>query len=378
METPAFNISTPLSITGRTIPIRSSTVQLRSTTFLSRRSFRLHPFVSQSYSAPYTRPSPSRKPIAMSLSKVVIAGGTGFIGTQLSKALLSQSSSVTILTRKPPTSSKISANYQSWSAKANESEDLSEWEQALMDADLVVNLCGHPVVSRWTPEGKDLIVNSRVETTEALVNAIKKIPSERRPKCFIGSSAVGYYGVSQDAKFDETSAPAKGDYLSDVCVKWEKATTDGLAGVEGVRTAIVRIGVVMGVGGGALERMLPAFKLFVGGPVGTGQQWVPWVHIDDLVRVFIQVGEDGSKTGAFNATAPTPVTMGELANALGKALGRPSLFPVPGFVLKLAFGEGADVVLQGQQVIPKRLTESGFEFTYADIDSAMKAVADVA
>lgn len=317
----------------------------------------------------------------MTLSNVVIAGGTGFIGSNLARSLHRSGTSVTILTRTPSaTPPHPGISVQSWDPTSPvSSPDLSPWERTLISADLVVNVCGDPVVSRWTADNRQRLISSRTGPTSALVSAIKRIPAETRPKCLVNASAVGYYGTSTDAVFDETSAaPAADDFLSDLCVAWEKAATEAIPEIPGVRVVIVRIGVVLGVGGGAMARMLPAYQFFAGGPIGSGEQWVSWVHIDDLVRVITAAGEREGMSGVYNGTAPRAVRMREMAQALADALGRPNLFPVPGFVLKAAFGEGASVVLEGQHVKPKRLLEEGFEFKYADIASAMRAVAEAA
>lgn len=315
----------------------------------------------------------------MSLQNVVIAGGTGFIGSRLTSALLAQGASVTVLTRSAAAGASLppGATPRVWAPDklAAVGDDWLGWEQALAGADLVVNLAGTPVVARWDPAGRAAIVQSRVASTRALVAAVAALPPERRPRCLVSASAVGYYGVSATAEFDEDCAPPDCDFLADVCKQWESAAAEGLRAVPETRLVVVRIGVVMGVGGGALARMLPAFQFFVGGPVGSGQQWVSWVHIDDLVRVFIRAGEDESMRGVYNGTAPVPVTMARLSEALAGALKRPNLFPVPEFVLKVAFGEAASVVLDGQRVLPKRLMDHGFQYEYPDVESAMKAVA---
>ena len=306
----------------------------------------------------------------MALSNVVISGGTGFVGTRITQLLRAAGTNVKVLTRSNQSSLPTGAEPTQW-APSNPSD--TEWYSALANADLVINLAGHPVVCRWDDKSRDAIISSRVDSTAAIVRAIESLPPEQRPKCLASASAIGFYGTSETADFDEASTPGQG-FLVDVCKKWE-AAADTLT-VPETRVVKIRIGVVMGVGGGALGRMLPAFQFFVGGPVGTGQQWVPWVHIDDLANIFIKAGEDSTMNGVYNGTAPNPVTMSQLAESLGSALGRPSLFPVPGFVLKGLYGDGASVVLEGARVLPNRLLGQGFDFSYPRIDDCMKAVAD--
>lgn len=313
----------------------------------------------------------------MTLGKVVVAGGTGFVGSRLVRALVAKGADVTVLTRSQSSARHLPAKVTArvWTPDQETAVgDMSHgWEGVLEGTDLVVNLCGVPVVTRWTDTGKREIKESRVKTNSTLADAIVKMSPGNRPKCFVSASGVGYYGVSDDAIFTEESKPAKNDFLAEVSVAWEEAAKP--IADTGVRVAIMRFGVVLGVGGGALARMLPAFKMFVGGPVGSGNQWVSWIHIDDLVNMIIRCGEDTSISGAYNATAPRPVTMGELSASLARSLNRPNLFPVPDFVLKTVLGESASVVLSGQQVLPKRWEKKNFEFAYPDIDSAMTAVA---
>lgn len=306
----------------------------------------------------------------MTLQKVVIAGGTGFVGTQLTNTLLSTDTSVTILTRSAATSIPPGAQRLIWDPASPRLPSISA---ALANADLVVNLAGHPVISRWSDEGKQLITSSRINATSALVDAIIALDPQERPKAMASASAVGFYGPSLDATFDETSAPAD-DFLADLCVKWEDAARSRASQMPETRLSIVRIGIVMGKGGGALANMMPFFNIFLGGPVGSGDQIVSWVHIDDLVKLFIRAGEQPEMSGVYNGTAPNPVSMKSLSDALGAAMKRPSLFPVPPFVLKLAFGEGANVLLQGQRVLPNRAMRDGFEFQYPNIEDALKAV----
>lgn len=353
------------------IPPRARPRSLSPSAFTPRRAILPH--------APAPRPSPRRyAPPAMSLSRVVIAGGTGFVGSHLVRHLQAQGTSVTVLTRSrssaaslPPDTDVVVWAPDKLSAVG---DDWVGWQTALHGADLVVNLCGTPVVSRWSAAGKRAILESRVKATSALAEAIRDMREEKRPKCLASASAVGYYGTSLAAEFDEAAKPAVDDFLADVCVKWEEAAQRPLEGVAGTRVVIVRTGIVMGVGGGAMASMLPPFKAFVGGRVASGEQWMSWVHIDDLVRIFVEAGENEAMEGAYNGTAPRPVTMSEFSQTLADSLNRPNLFPVPAFVLKIMFGEGAKVVVDGQRVLPKRLLEGGFQFRHENVKSAMEAV----
>lgn len=307
---------------------------------------------------------------AMSLSKVVIAGGTGFIGTYLTKALLKTGAAVTILTRQNSPKLPSGATFVQWNPTTS-SDSPSSWQSTLANADLVVNLSGNSILSRWDAAGRDRIIQSRIKPTAALVSAIRSLPPEQRPACFVNTSAIGYYGESDSQVFDENS-PAAADFLADLCVQWENTAQ---IDVPETRLVIIRTGVVLGAGGGAMASMVPIFKLFLGGPLGTGRQWVSWVHVDDLAAAFVLAGQKKDMAGTYNGVAPNPVRMSELCSAVGRALGRPSLFPVPEFVVKAALGGASSVLLEGGRVSSKRLVDAGFQFQYPDIDSATNAIA---
>lgn len=314
----------------------------------------------------------------MALGRCVVAGGTGFVGTRLVRALVERGADVTVLTRYRAAAGHLPTGVtaQVWAPDklAAVGDDWVGWQDALAGADLVVNLCGAPVAARWTAAGKKGIVESRIGATRALAEAIEALEPARRPRCVVSASAVGYYGVSEDAEFEEDAAPAKNDFLADVSVAWEAAAAP--VADAGVRLAVLRLGVVVGVGGGALARMLPFYKAFLGGPIGSGTQWLSWVHIDDVVGMVLAAAEDEAVSGVYNATAPAPVTMAEFSASLARALGRPNLLPVPGLALKIALGEASSIVLQGQRVLPARWQREGkYTFKYPDVDSAMDAVA---
>jgi hypothetical protein len=244
------------------------------------------------------------------------------------------------------------------------------WQAEVSGCDGVVNLAGAPISERWTPSHKKAIYESRKIGTEKLVEAIAQ--AEAKPSVLVSASAIGFYGTSETATFDETSASPGDDFLAQVCQAWEAAARQ-VESVDHVRLVIPRIGIVLGHGG-ALERMLTPFRLFAGGPIGSGRQWFSWIYIDDLVSIIVQALTDASWQGVYNATAPQPVPMAEACQALGHALNRPSWLPVPDFIIEALLGDGAIVVLEGQRVLPKRLQEQGFTYQQPTIEGAMKAV----
>jgi uncharacterized protein (TIGR01777 family) len=285
--------------------------------------------------------------------KVLLTGATGFVGTHLTRELESAGHTVLSVSR------RADARY-TWS-----DESLM---RGVREADAVVHLAGENLFGkRWNAKQKQLLWSSRFDATKKLATLV----AARKPACFVSASAVGYYGANPEGVQQEGS-PRGRDFLADLCADWESAA--GIAAEAGVRTAIVRIGVVLGQGGGALSKMLPPFKLGVGGPLGNGKQWVSWVHVDDLTSLIVFLLENPKASGLFNATAPQPVTMNELASALGRALHRPAIFRVPAPMLKLALGEVADIMLTGQRVEPRRAREAGFKFRFADIDSALRDI----
>jgi uncharacterized protein len=292
--------------------------------------------------------------------KVAIAGGTGFVGSAVVAKLRSLNHSVVVLTRDPQAAkTKLGSD-------GIEFAPYSELDSALSVCDGVINLAGEPIAeSRWTPAVKQAILDSRIKTTEAIVAAINQ--ANPKPRILVNASALGFYGTSETTTFDETSS-AGNDFLAEVCQAWETA-----AQAVTVRLVTLRIGIVLG-DGGALGKMLPPFRMFAGGPIGTGKQWFSWIHIDDLVNLIVAGLTDEQMQGTYNATAPNPVRMTDVCDAVGKALKRPSWLPVPAFALDLLLGDGAKVVLEGQQVLPKRLVEQGFEYQYKEIGQAIAAI----
>jgi uncharacterized protein (TIGR01777 family) len=302
--------------------------------------------------------------------KIAITGSTGFVGSQLVKKLIAQGHSLLLLVRNPAkirgllTAEQL-AQVEIVPYQATESGD---WQAKIPGCEAVINLAGSPIAERWTPEYKQTILKTRQLGTQRLVEAIAA--SSSRPKVFINASAIGFYGASETATFDEQS-PAGQDFLANVCQQWEGAAQKVTE--LGVRLVILRLGIVLG-NGGALAKMIPPFKLFAGGPLGTGRQWFSWIDRDDLVALILFALEQESMQGTFNATAPQPVRMTELCHVLGELLHRPSWLPVPDFALELLLGEAAKVVLEGQQVLPKATQNAGFNFVYPEIHTSLRKI----
>ncbi|MFM7881327.1 MAG: TIGR01777 family oxidoreductase, partial [Microcystis panniformis] len=243
-----------------------------------------------------------------------------------------------------------------------------DWQKEISGCDAVVNLAGEPISERWTSEAKQAIVASRQIGTEKIVEAIAL--AAQKPKVLINSSAIGYYGTSETASFDENSPPG-GDFLADVCKKWETAAQK--VKDYGTRLVILRTGIVLG-NGGALGKMIPPFKLFAGGPIGSGRQWFSWIHRDDLINLIIYCLDRPEISGTFNATAPNPVRMKEFCQILGEVMKRPSWLPVPDFALEILLGEGAKIVLEGQEVLPKATQAIGFDYRYPNLEAALEEI----
>ncbi len=293
--------------------------------------------------------------------RILLTGGTGFIGAPVAEALEKRGDTVVVVSRHPATGG--SRALVGWDAVEREIEQ----------ADAVVHLAGEPVAdARWTPDRLERIRSSRVDTTARLASAIAS--ASARPRVFVSASAIGVYGMRRDGVVcDEETLPGE-DVLARVCVAWEAAAQPARAAA--VRVVHPRIGVVLGTGGGALPKMAKAFRWFVGGPVGDGTQWTSWIHVDDAVRALLFLVDTASLAGPVNLVAPTPVTMNELARAVGRSLGRPSAMRVPAFALRLAFGEGlAELLLTGQRVAPRRLEEAGFTFGFSRLDEALATLA---
>jgi uncharacterized protein (TIGR01777 family) len=272
---------------------------------------------------------------------VTVLGASGFVGKHLVAALRARGDAVRTASLRDP---GVAA-------------------AACAGAGAVVNLAGENVAQRWTPAVKERIRSSRVDAPRALVQALAKLDDP--PKAYVSASAIGYYGTSEDDTFDETSGPGR-DFLAGVCTEWEAEAQRAEA--FGARVALVRTGLALGTDGGALAKLLPLFKLGAGGVVASGRQWYSWIHIADLVGIYL-AAVDGF-AGPLDGTAPNPVRNAEFTKSFARALHRPALFPVPGFALQLVLGEGALVVAEGQRVLPARTTSLGYRFRFETIDAA--------
>ena len=287
------------------------------------------------------------------------------IGRRLVAALRARGDEVTVFSRDP---ARARTSFVGAKALALTSID----GPTLSSLDAVVNLAGEPVGSkRWTPEHKDAVMRSRVEVTRAVADAIGA--ASPRPAVLVNASAVGFYGPRGDEELGEDEPPGD-DFLARVCVAWEREAERAEA--HGARVVRLRVGLVLGEAGGVLEKMVPAFKLFAGGPLGDGRQWVPWVHVDDVVGMIVFALDRGEVKGAMNATAPVPARFREFAAALGEALGRPSWLPVPGFALRVVMGEMADAALTGQRAVPRKALAAGYAFKHGELRAALRAVLD--
>jgi uncharacterized protein len=298
--------------------------------------------------------------------RVAVTGATGTIGRALVEALLDRGDAVTVLTRNPARAAGTLPDTHAVEWRDLVSEPAPA--DALNGRDAVVHLAGEPIAQRWNADVKRRIQESRELGTRNLVAGLRA--AEARPRVLVSQSAVGYYGPRGDERLDE-SAPPGSDFLAGVVVSWER---EARAAEElGLRVVNTRTGVVLSESGGALARMLPPFKLGMGGPVAGGRQYMPWIHLDDVVGVMLRAIDDDSLSGAINLAAPEPVTNKELSRTLGRVLVRPAITPVPGFALRLLYGDMASIVTSGQRAVPARLTELGYEFKHPQLHEALRA-----
>jgi uncharacterized protein (TIGR01777 family) len=301
--------------------------------------------------------------------RVFVTGGTGLVGTRLVRKLQERGDQSVILSRRPA----VAREKFGPDSNVVEGDPMKAgpWMDAVADCDAVINLAGENVFARrWGAAFKKLLRDSRVLTTQNVVEALKRRPvgSNGQPKVLVNASAIGYYGIHNEEELTEDSPPGK-DFLAELCIEWEKAALEVLA--AGVRCVTVRVGIVLDKTGGALAQMLTPFKLCVGGRVGNGRQYMSWIHHEDMVGVFLLPLANTQVTGPINGTAPEPVTNREFTRALGKALHRPTIFPMPRFMLRLLLGEVADVVATGQRVLPRRTLALGYSYKHPKIDAAL-------
>ncbi len=302
--------------------------------------------------------------------RVIIAGGSGLIGKKLTQELLQHGHSPVILSRNPGRQTNIPDGVQvaAWDGKTNQG-----WGHLVEDVDAIVNLAGENIAgekfipTRWTKKRKQLILQSRLDAGHAITRAVES--AGKKPSVVIQSSAIGFYGPLGVEAVDE-NAPPGNDFLARTCVAWESSTAEGER--LGIRHIVIRTGVVLSEKGGALSRLIVPFKFYAGGPLGNGQQVLSWIHIADQVGAIRFLIENPTAHGAYNLTAPYPLTNAAFARTLGKILHRPSFIPVPSFVFKLLFGEVATVVLDGQRVLPKRLLDMGYPFNFVQAGEAVR------
>jgi hypothetical protein len=303
--------------------------------------------------------------------RVMVTGGTGLIGSELISSLMADGHAVTVLTRDPRAAAAqlpSRAKAVQWDGKT-----AAAWGPLLNEVEAVVNLAGasiagkNPFLDRWTAAAKREMLDSRVNAGKALVEAFRV--ASNKPRVLIQASAVGYYGPRGAEEIDESTGPGN-DFLAKICVAWEESVKP----IEqmGVRVCTIRTGIVFSAGGGALPPQATPFRFFVGGPLGSGRQYQPWIHEEDQVAAIrFLINNDGAR-GAYNLSAPNPLTNAELSKAIGRALRRPSFMPAPGFAFRLLFGEKATILLDGQRAIPKRLQQAGFRWKYPEVEAALK------
>lgn len=301
--------------------------------------------------------------------RVLVTGATGLIGTELTRLLRSRGDEVIALSR----------NRERAQQRLGDDVEVHEWRRpeaqsppmaALERADAIINLLGEPIAQRWTEAAKREIRESRVLSTRSLVVALASLPDGGGPRTLVSQSAVGYYGPRGDEQIDERT-PGGEDFLASVTAEWEREAS---AASRRARVVLTRTGIVLAPQGGALAKMLPPFKLGLGGPVAGGHHYVPWIHHEDVVHALIHCAADERVAGPINVTAPAPVSNRELSRALGRVLHRPAVLPVPGFALRHLYGEMASIIFTGQRVVPARLRATGFDFRYTELEPALRDV----
>lgn len=304
--------------------------------------------------------------------RVFVTGGTGLVGGVLVQRLRERGDAVTVLTRRPERAQ------QTWgreiSVVAGDPMQSGPWMDVVGECDAVVNLAGEGIFNhRWWTAFKQTLRDSRIKSAENVVAALAKQSrrADASSKVLVNASAIGYYGPHGDEELDET-APAGADFLAKLCIDWERAAL--AAEQHGIRVVLLRTGVVLAREGGALPQMLTPFKMFVGGPVGSGRQVMSWIHIEDLVGEILFALDHAQIAGPVNGTAPHPVTNREFSKALGRVLHRPSFMKMPGFMMRVMLGEVAGVVTTGQRVLPRKALDAGYQFRFAEVDTALRDI----
>lgn len=300
--------------------------------------------------------------------KIIVTGGTGFVGRPLVTRLLAAGRFVVLLTR-DPLKSRVS-DVQRLKAVQWDANNNGAWASELDGADAVINLTGESVAAkRWSPAQKKKIIESRLSAAKAIVDAIGV--SAKKPAVLVNASAVGYYGDVPDLEVTEKSPKGRG-FLADTCERWENEALR--ARTFGTRVVLARIGVVIDKDGGALRKFIPPFQFFAGGPLGSGKQWFPWVHREDVIEAILFCLKNPALSGPVNVTAPEAVTMGEFCRALGRAMHRPSWAPVPAFALRILLGEMSEMILTGQKAVPAALQKTGFMFKHPSLSETLASV----
>ena len=306
--------------------------------------------------------------------KLFLTGCTGFIGRELIPLLIEEGHTLTVISRQSKEKIKIKADESKLRIIQMNPTDPASWEKeevkkSLKNCDGLINLAGEPIAEkRWTDDHCKEITNSRLDTTKNLIQNL--INLKKSPKVLINASAIGFYGSHPQTEFTEEDIPGN-DFLANVCKEWESIAKNK---PRATRLVIIRIGIVLAKDGGALGKMLPIFKAGLGGPIGDGKQWMSWIHRTDLCNLIKESIQNSSLSGVINGVAPNPVRMNEFAYSLGKILGRPSLLAVPGPILKLILGDGARVVLEGQNVQSQKFKKLKFKFIFPTINEAFKGI----
>ena len=297
--------------------------------------------------------------------KIFMTGGTGFVGTTLIKRLTQEGHQVTVLTRASPEESPLpkGASYLE-----GDPTEKGAWQESAAEHDVIINLAGASIFRRWSKRAKETIRDSRIQTTQNLVEALAA--RKGKETLLLSTSAIGYYGSHEDEELVEESPPGEG-FLASLAQEWELEALKSEA--YGARVALLRFGIVLGKNGGALRQMIPIFSLCLGSSLGSGEQWFSWIHEEDLASIYLHLIRQKDISGPINCTAPHPVRNMDLTRALGQAMGKPTFLPaVPGFILRMIMGEFGSVLLEGQRVLPKRLLDTGFQFNFPEIKEALE------